>query len=116
MEKVKGRKNNKMQVLSTEMRMEENEGGNRTVQLYDSAIYFPDVLDGSTMVNESDSHSHYKDVIDSDDEDLNYKVKLFLGANKVIELADIFRCVYLDKFEFPFIVKDLYSRYPSICM
>ena len=76
-----------------------------TKQLSDLVIYFPDILDGSTIIgNAVGPHSYHKD------EDLNYKVKIFFGVNKVIELANVFKCVYLDKYEFWWIENGDYPK------
>ena len=80
-------------------------------------IYFPDALDGASMLDGiSSNYSYYKDTIHSFDENTTYKTKLFFGIGKVIELANLFKCVYLDKIEFLFIVKNMYENHPKICV
>ena len=64
-------------------------------------IYYPDVLDAASMLDGiSNNYSFYKDSLHSFDENTAFKTKLFLGIAKVIELAHVFSCVYLDKTEF----------------
>lgn len=82
-----------------------------------NSIYFPDILDGSTMLgNNMDTTSFYKDIIQSDDENILFKTKMMIGINKVIELANLFDCVYLDKIEFIHVIKDMFLNYPLICL
>ena len=84
---------------------------------YNTGIYYPDILDPSTMLSDTLRNcSYYKDAIHSFDEDITYRTKVILGVNKVIELANLFNCVYLDKIEFLFIIREMYVRFPKICL
>lgn len=45
-------------------------------QLSDLSIYYPDILDGSTMIGDkTGQRSYYKDVIDTDDEEVKAKAR-----------------------------------------
>ena len=49
-------------------------------------IYFPDALDGASMLDGiSSNYSYYKDTIHSFDENTTYKTKLFFATHLFIQ-------------------------------